>query len=140
MKTLAAAVAVALFATPVLAQQTIDLSAGFTPDPYTAPVIPGGPNAAGDFDPNCNGMIAADSDFVVDYQAGGFPLTFRVEGSSDTTLLVVAPNGDVVCDDDGAGNFNPQVTFRSPDAGVYSIWVGSIGDVEPARLIITEIE
>jgi Bacterial pre-peptidase C-terminal domain len=140
MKAFAAILALSFLATPALAQQIIDLSAGFTPDPYTASVIPGGPNLAGDFDSNCNGRIAADSDFILDYTAGGFPLTIRVNGSTDTTLMIIAPDGNTYCDDDSAGNYNPEVTFSAPQTGVYSIWVGAIGDAEQATLVITETD
>lgn len=77
---------------------------------------------------------------VVDYQAGGFPLSFGVESDVDTTLLVYAADQRWYYNDDYAGR-NPVVRFDSPASGRYYVWVGSFGSSDVgarAALLVTE--
>lgn len=138
MKKTMIVLAIAMLATPALAQSTASLSAGFTPDPYTVDIMPGGGNDASDLGGNCVGMIASSPDFQLYYDAGSFPLSFAVVGSSDNTLVINTPSGRNVCDDDSAGGTAPQVTFSNPESGTYDVWVGVIGDAEMSTLVITE--
>jgi hypothetical protein len=138
MKKTMIVLAIAMMATPALAQSSASLSAGFTPDPYTVDIMPGGGNDASDLGNGCNGMIAGPPDFQLNFEAGGIPLYFSVSGSTDTTLVINTPSGQYVCDDDSAGNLNPQIAFSDPESGVYDVWVGAIGDAEQATLLISE--
>ena len=146
--TFALGLAAAMAAAPALAQDwaldptygTADLAAGFTPDPFVAEVVSsGGNDASATVGGGCLGMVADAPDFRVNYSAGGLPLQFLVESSSDTTLVINAPDTSWACNDDYEG-LNPGVLFDSPMSGQYDIWVGSYqGDFAPANLIITEI-
>lgn len=55
----------------------------------------------------------------------------------DTTLLVVAPDGAIYCNDD-ATNYNPAIVLSNAAAGDYAIWVGvrESGAGEEARLVV----
>ncbi|WP_340587710.1 hypothetical protein [Erythrobacter alti] len=150
MKKLLAATALTLwFATPVQAQdvnadpiyETVTLSGGFTPDPYVVNMSSGGTNDASKLSPNCAGFIATSPDVRLNFQPGSLPLIISASSDEDTTLVINAPDGRWYCDDDAGGNLDPMVTFGSPQAGRYEIWVGTYGDstTHPARLSISEI-
>lgn len=136
------AVAQDMNATP--AYGSVTLNTGFTPDPHSVSLTAGGsidastaPLLAGK---GCLGKIANAADFELTYTAGStFPLTIRVESSSDTTLVVNAPDGSWYCADDVEG-VNPVLVWATPPSGVYDIWVGTYGDeMAPATLLITEL-
>ncbi|MGJ3265556.1 MAG: hypothetical protein ACFE0R_20235 [Salinarimonas sp.] len=119
---------------------TYRLGAGFTPDPYTINVRAGGQRNAGALGSGCTGSIANAPDVRIHYQAGSFPLSFRVRSNIDTTLVVNDPSGRWHCDDDSAGNLDPLVRFDNPQGGQYDVWIGHYdgGSGAPARLQITE--
>lgn len=116
------------------------LSAGFTPDPYWLPIYSGGSIDASTVASGCVGMISEAPDFQLTYESGSLPLTFGVEASGDTTLVINGPDGRWYCDDDSGGQADPEVTFRNPRRGVYDVWVGAYaGRGVSARLFVTEL-
>ena len=124
---------------------TLDLSAGFSPDPYAVPVRAGGAFDASALGPyECAGYIDAERpDVRVHYAAGGYVLRFFVAADVDTTLAVRTPGGDWLCSDDEslAGGSAPGIVVRHPEDGAYAVWVGtwSASDAGAgARLEITE--
>lgn len=150
MKTyLVAAASLAALAAPAFAQDvsapptygSVNLSAGFTPDPYTARITSGGQYSAQNISGSCRGWIANAPDFSVTYQAGSFNLTLGANSSSDTTLIVNDPYGNWYCDDDSGDGLNPLLTFTNPASGRYDIWIGSYsqGDYADATLSISEL-
>lgn len=121
---------------------SVALSGGFNPDPYQMPITAGGSLDASVLGGACVGHIATAPDFSLNYTAGTYPLFITANSSSDTTLVVNTPQGDWVCDDDGAvSGSDPLVTFRKPQSGRYDIWVGTYGDATvQSTLVITEVE
>ncbi len=107
---------------------TINLSAGFRPDPQRLEVVSGGNVPAENISSDCEGYIADVPDVRVNYTSGDYPLTFSVRASEDTTLVINAPDGRWYCDDDGAGDLNPLVHFTKPTSGAYDIFVGNYDD------------
>ncbi|MGK0266805.1 MAG: hypothetical protein ACI82N_001058 [Maricaulis sp.] len=121
---------------------SINLSSGFTPDPYTVNVTSGGDRSAAAISGECRGWIADAPDFSVNYNAGGYDtLTIGAVSSSDTTLVVNDAYGNWFCDDDGGNGLNPMVTLANLASGRYDIWVGSYseGDYANSILSISEI-
>lgn len=118
---------------------SVDLKAGFTPDPFTKEVTAGGPirtDLGG-----VNAYVSNAPDFSLNYTAGTFALTFHVESKADTTLLINLPDGKWIANDDGAGNLNPMIKLNNPPSGRYDIYVGTFGkDTAPAILYITELK
>lgn len=108
---------------------TVNLRAGFTPDPYTKRIVAGGSVSASRAKAGCAGKVSAAPDFQVFYdRAGDADLTFKVVSDDDTTLLINTPNGRFYCDDDSGGDLNPKVVITNPQNGRYDIWVGTYGD------------
>jgi hypothetical protein len=105
----------------------IRLDAGFTPDPHTMSITPGGEMDAREVDPSCVGQVGSAPDVDLYYNAGGFPLYLYVESAEDTTLVVNTPDGQWICDDDSGIGFNPGLGFKAPASGLYDIWVGRYG-------------
>lgn len=144
---LACVLTAASAAAPALAQDAsqtanfgeVSLSAGFTPDPHSVPMVAGGGIDASRLGNGCVGKISNAPDYQVTYTAGGLPLVFRTRSGEDTTLVINAPNGSWRCDDDSYGDGDAEVRFNNPQSGVYDVWVGTYGS-EPASatLLITE--
>ena len=121
---------------------TVNLRAGFTPDPHVVAVRSGGNIDASRVDSDCRGYISAAPDVRVVYSSGSYPLIISASSSSDTTLVVNAPDGSWHCDDDGGVNgMNPSIRFNRPASGRYEVWVGTYGttDTRPAQLHISEV-
>ncbi len=148
--TIASSALLAVVAIPASAQDpnadpnytTVNLRAGFTPDPRVVPLQAGGDIAASEAASSCAGFITDSPDVRLVYSAGSLPLIISVASGADTTLVVNGPDGRWYCDDDGGVNgMNPQVRFNHPASGRYEIWVGTYGRaaLRDARLNISEL-
>lgn len=116
---------------------SVNLRAGFMPDPHVRGLVAGGPipTTLG----GVRAYVANAPDYRVYYTAGSYALTFYVTSPADTTLLINMPNGRWVADDDSGGNLNPMLRFANPPSGRYDIWVGTVGtNTAPATLHVTE--
>jgi hypothetical protein len=113
------------------------LRAGFTPDPHRLELVPGGTVNAATVSDRCIGLIGSRSDYQIHYTGGSMPLTFRVTGKIDTSLVINGPNGRWHCDDDSGGNLDPRLTFKAPESGRYDIWVGKIAEGAEGTAILT---
>lgn len=149
-RTFVFAASLAAAAAPVAAQDfdaepnfgTVDLAAGFTPDPQVVAVRSGGSLNAQSISPACRGFISNAPDVRLNYDAGSLPLIISVAASADTTLVVNGPDGSWYCDDDtGVNGLNPMVRFNEPKPGRYEIWVGTYANasLQPASLHISEL-
>lgn len=121
--------------------ETVSLTAGFTPDPYTVQLTSGGENDATRLGSPCVGFVASAPDVRLNYEAGSYPLYIRSTSDEDTTLAVNGPDGQWYCDDDGGSGLNAQVWFDAPQSGQYDIFVGSYteGDYHEAAVEISEL-
>lgn len=152
IRTMAAAAALALIASPAYAQNLntgasgtfgqIQLRTGFLPDPHQVTVAAGGAIEATRAHADCNaGYIAARPSFTLRYTAGELPLFIGATSEADVTIAVRTPNGEWVCNDDN-DSLNPMVSWETPRTGRYQIWVGRFGVQEetvPAMLYISEV-
>ncbi len=149
-RTLFVAALAACVAAPAVAQDinaapnygTVNLTAGFTPDPRVVAVRSGGNINVENLSANCRGFISNAPDVRLVYSAGSLPLIISANASADTTLVVNAPDGSWYCDDDGGERgLNPSVRFNNPQSGRYEIWVGTYGNasLQPADLHISEL-
>lgn len=103
----------------------VNLTAGF---PAVAQEIPAG-GVVSAFDipgGECRGYIAEAPDLALNFTniAGLLPLTFAVDSQADTTLVIMDPAGNFLCNDDTDGA-NPLVEVLAPQAGRYLVWVGT---------------
>jgi|GEM_PF-193905 len=127
-------------------ESDVALQAGFVPDPYSRIVTIGGSDSAASFDASCSGFIDSDAPgLIFDYdsldQAG--KLGIFVDADIDTTLVVIAPDGDVYCNDDSPDLAfgNPGLEIDNADSGQYRIMVGGHETTETdeeATLVVTE--
>jgi hypothetical protein len=126
----------AFIAAPALAQvpdvgaqplyETVNLSAGFAPDPRTSQVVAGGNDENPINGSGCVGYLNAKRpDIDINYTAGSYPLSIAVNSETDTALLINLPDGSWVCDDDTGGNANPVVHLPNPQTGNYNVWVAT---------------
>jgi hypothetical protein len=65
-----------------------------------------------------NASIAKAPDFKLTYVAkANVPLTFYVQSTKDTTLLINLPNGKWIANDDGGAGLNPLIKLNNPISG-----------------------
>jgi serine/threonine-protein kinase len=85
-----------------------------------------GTTLAGNF---CSGSYPERPQIALEVPAGA-SLEVSIRSSTDTTLAVRAPSGQVVCDDDSGGYPNPLLRLPARDAaGTYEVYVGVfVGD------------
>ena len=118
-----------------------NLQSGFMPDPHVMRGVIGGTVQASQFNPSCRGVVNPQPSHVIRTGSGFRNLRFVVSGQSDSTLMVMLPNGAVVCDDDGGEGNNPLVEVSTPP-GEIRVWVGaySSGHVgQPYTIGFTEL-
>jgi len=126
---------------------SVDLSAGFSPDPYTVALTSGGDVNVGDYDlgDECTGYATSAPDFRLYWTGSSGNLRFFFVANvpdEDATLIVNDPNGNWHCDDDFQETFDPLVDIANPPEGQYDIWVGSFeaGAFVEGTLYITEMD
>ncbi|MFO0562582.1 MAG: hypothetical protein U0269_31485 [Polyangiales bacterium] len=73
----------------------------------------------------CVGWVTREPDLILRVMTPTPALRVWVESSRDTTLVINTHDGRWRCDDDSAGNSNPQVLLDEAGVGQYDIWVGS---------------
>lgn len=121
---------------------SISLRAFFLPDPRSVRITGGGSISANDaLGSGCFGYITSAPSYRLRWSGISSFLRFYFESSSDTTMVVRAPNGRYYCDDDSHTGTNPQISFSNPLAGTYDIWIGSYssGGSPRGRLYISEL-
>jgi hypothetical protein len=116
----------------------VELSSGFD-GPFSVDLQAGGSIDASGLGEDCFGMVAEAPDFDLYFDAGSAALDISVISDADTTLVINAPDGSWVCNDDADG-LNPQIVFDAPMSGLYDIWVGNFveGEFPDATLMIAE--
>ena len=109
------------------ASASVSLSPGS--DPVTQEITATGDVPLFDIDQSndaCTGFIDETPNFAFNWSGTTESLSVFFEADLDTTLLVVTPSGEFICNDDTAGssNLNPLVTLANPEEGDYLVFVG----------------
>jgi hypothetical protein len=113
---------------------TVNLQAGFMPDPHTVQMTAGGTINASTISSECRGMIADAPDVRLNFTGGRISIGAR--SGEDTTIVVNGPDGSWYCNDDFDG-FDPRVTISG--SGQYDVWVGTYnGGYSEATVYFTE--
>ncbi len=119
------------------------LNPGFTPDPRIVQGTAGGNISAAQLGmpEGCTGFYSGQAAHAIVLAQPFHFLRLETSAPSDTTLAVVAPDGSVWCDDDGAGNQNARIAGEFP-AGPYRIYVGNFrqGVISPYELVVSEVD
>ena len=109
------------------------------PDPYLFNLTAGGPLSAATPGGGCRGYITQAPDIRYQHRSGSLPLIISARSDADLTLIVNAPDGSWICDDDSGEGLNPSIRLDTPLSGAYDIWVGTYGpQTAPATLSISE--
>jgi len=103
---------------------SVSLRSGFMPDPHVlSGNVMSGPIQGGQVSGGCRGYYQPNPSHTLMAPTGFRQIRFLVNSGVDTTLLVMLPNGQILCDDDGGEGLNPVVTTASPP-GAIRVWVG----------------
>jgi len=104
-------------------QADVRLAPGFMPDPHVVQGSAGGARDASTLDPSCAGWVGAQPNHIFE-ATGSFPdLRVMAHSPADTTLVIQAPDGSYLCNDDAEG-LNPMIA-QGFGAGFYRIYVGT---------------
>ena len=104
-----------------------NLSAGFSPDPYSVGMTSGGGVDVSYLGGSCSGFATSHPDLRINFGGGGASLLriYFVGTNGDATMVVNDPYGNFYCVDDSFGTVNPSIDFNNPAGGSYDIWVAS---------------
>lgn len=122
---------------------SVELQAGFEPDPNVSEILGGGDVDASYLGGGCVGHAAQAPDVRLMWGGASDELRifFRAGAAEDASLLVNLPDGTWVCNDD-ADSLDPLIVLEDPAEGQYDIWVGSYerGQFISGAISITELE
>ncbi|MCB9636754.1 MAG: hypothetical protein H6721_31975 [Sandaracinus sp.] len=114
---------------------------GFRQDPFVVRGAAAGntPSRALGLPDACPGFWSREPQHVISLPRGMRFLRVEVTSRDDTTLAIVTPDGQVWCDDDGAGHYDPRLAGQFP-AGTYAVYVGTYQRGRRARyeLVLSE--
>jgi hypothetical protein len=119
---------------------TMDLDAGLPLDPTFVSVQAGGSVDANLFSSQCVGFINAQPVVTVKLANPAPYAEVFFMSDSDPTLVVLTPDGQLLCNDDWHKDvLDPAVQLTDAAAGVYRIWVGSYAKNQliPGVLVLT---
>lgn len=118
---------------------TVQLNAGFVPDPHTASGTSGGSIDASTWQAGCNGFVTTQPDHLFVAATAFANLRVMAHSTGDITLVVQKPDGTYLCNDDTDGT-DPLVEGAFP-AGTYKVWIGSYqaGTNSPYTLGFSEL-
>ena len=118
---------------------TIEVSPGFMPDPLTrVGTTRGGPVNVHEWDDRCEGWIAEHPDALVQVARPFAELALMAASGSDTTMVVVGPDGEARCTDDDEDSH--PVLRAAFEAGLHRVWIGTHEREEHAPYVLTLTE
>ena len=119
---------------------TLDLAAGFPLDPTFMSLNGGGEVDASLLSPDCKGFINRNPVATVNWTGAADMLRAFFYSDSDSTLVVLTPDGKLVCNDNANEQLlDPVLDIKDPVPGKYRIWVGSAANRQriPGILVLT---
>jgi hypothetical protein len=104
-----------------------NLSAGFSPDPFTVGMTSGGDVDVSYLGGGCSGFATTSPAFRITFGGAGSTLLriYFVGSNGDSTMIVNDPYGNFYCVDNSFGTVNPTIDFNNPAGGSYDVWIGS---------------
>lgn len=119
---------------------TMDLDAGLPLDPTFVSVQAGGEVDASLLSSQCVGFINAQPVVTVKLASAVPYAEVFFMSDSDPTLVILTPDGQLLCNDDWHDDvLDPALQLSDAAAGVYKIWVGSYvkNQLIPGVLVLT---
>jgi len=119
---------------------TMDLAAGFPLDPTFVSVQAGGEVDASLLASHCAGFINQQPVVTVNWTGATPYVEVFFVSDSDPTLVVLTPDGQLLCNDDAHEDLlDPAISLSDPVTGTYQIWVGSYAKNQliPGVLVLT---
>ncbi|MGE0595950.1 MAG: hypothetical protein AB7P07_06280 [Hyphomonadaceae bacterium] len=98
-------------------------------EPLSSRAVAFGQQDASELDPACVGEVPREPSMVLDVTE---PVPLLISAAPEqrgirphnTVLVVRGPDGAYICDDDSAGDLDPQILIPRPAPGRYEIWFG----------------
>lgn len=120
---------------------TLDLGSGLADGPVETDVTAGGPSRIPDFIAFCTGWYdTGRASLHIENVPPGQGFHIDVASMDDTTLAVLTPDGEWICNDDFNGS-SPRVTIAGPMPGRYTVWAGTFDDTGgvEAQIVVSAI-
>jgi hypothetical protein len=104
-----------------------NMSAGFSPDPYSVGMTAGGNVDVSYLGSSCSGFASTSPDLRINFGGGGSSLLriYFVGTNGDPKMVVNDPYGNFYCVNDSFGTVNPTIDFNNPAGGTYDVWIAS---------------
>jgi hypothetical protein len=124
---------------------SVNLEAGFWPDPHEVGITSGGSVDvyAQNIGSGCTGYATSSPDYRIQWSgsASRLRIFFVPTGGDDTTLIINDANANWHCNDDYSG-LDPMIELSNPPQGQMDIWVGSYGSgaYVSGTLYVTEFD
>lgn len=88
-------------------------------------------------DAECTGFASLVPSFSFDWMGASTSLTVFFEGQEDSSLVVVTPEGELICNSNASeDNLNPMLELTSEAEGQYDVYIASF---EPDRVAFGEL-
>lgn len=88
-------------------------------------------------DAECTGFASLVPSFSFDWMGVGTSLTVYFEGQEDSSLVIVTPEGELVCNSNASeDNVNPALELKPLAEGQYDVYIASYG---PNRVAFGEL-
>lgn len=110
--------------------------------PHRVQGVAGGDLDASALQSGCVGYVTANPDYRIIWPGSFSTLRFFFTGEGDATLIVLAPDGTLYCNDDAVGTVSPMIDVPAAAAGVYNVWLGSFaagGHISGTLAITTDL-
>jgi hypothetical protein len=110
---------------------SVELDAGFLPDPHERAMRSGGRIDAVYLGQGCVGFVTSAPDYEVSYTSGltqllRFYWKSADDEGVDPTMIINDPQGAWHCSNDSFDTRDPTIDFVAPSSGTYDIWIGGI--------------
>ena len=118
---------------PYPSQVSVQLQAGFVPDPFVVSVSAGGEVDAGDLADGCTGFVGTNPNVSIDWSGEADFVKAFVFSDHDTVLAIQTPDGTTLCQDNANRQLlDPVIEIEAPVEGRYDVWIGSQAPNQPA--------
>ncbi len=104
-----------------------NVSAGFSPDPYSVGMSIKGPVNTNYLGSSCSGFTAPEPALRVNFGGGASSLLrfYFVGENGNPSIVINDPYGNYYCVNDSFGTLNPTIDFNNPAGGTYDVWIAS---------------
>jgi len=119
---------------------TIALDGPPVPEGLRIDLLAGGYEDATQLGGDCQGFVASNPDFQVNWTEEIGPIALRSESAAPTMMVLYGPDQAWLCSASGPDGSPPELVLNRATEGSYRIWVGTMQETETAPDAVLIIE